>query len=183
MDAQARRPTCVPPWLALPFLGAPWLLVQMPCSTSHSACSSPTRSFPWRPLLSVRRPCCRTCRAHGALISSFLHPWRLPLLLLIHGTMSLFPIHGVSSPSLHGQRPKLQPLLLLSAPRQQKIPKCRRPGQAASSLLPSLFPSAQASSAPSTSQQQRRPPLRRARQIGPPNVNPRSPRRDAVYPR
>jgi hypothetical protein len=31
----------------------------------------PYSNFPWRPLLSVRRPCCRTCRAHGALISSF----------------------------------------------------------------------------------------------------------------
>jgi hypothetical protein len=39
-----------------PFLGAPWLLVQVPCSTSHSACSSPTRSLPWRPLLPAMAP-------------------------------------------------------------------------------------------------------------------------------
>jgi hypothetical protein len=39
-----------------PILGAPWLLVQVPCSTSHSACSSPTRSLPWRPLLPAMAP-------------------------------------------------------------------------------------------------------------------------------
>jgi hypothetical protein len=39
-----------------PFLGAPWLLIQVPCSTSHSACSSPTRSLPWRPLLPAMAP-------------------------------------------------------------------------------------------------------------------------------
>jgi hypothetical protein len=39
-----------------PFLGAPWLLVQVPYSTSHSACSSPTRSLPWRPLLPAMAP-------------------------------------------------------------------------------------------------------------------------------
>jgi hypothetical protein len=93
------------------------------------------------------------CGFHGA---QQMQAWPSPLVQAplshqIHGAMFLFPIHGVSSPSLHGRRPKLQPLLLLSAPRQQKIPKCRRPGQAASSLLPSLFPSAQASSVPSTS--------------------------------
>jgi hypothetical protein len=85
-----------------PFLGAPWLLVQVPYSTSHSACSSPTRSLPWRPLLPAMAPR-KIPQPSPQEAPSLLHGRARPCLHRRRplGTRDLLPLYPIPSPTPH----------------------------------------------------------------------------------